>query len=137
MKTSSQLVDEVAAELNAVKAADMGLEAVGAFALEAAQQFDKGDVVKTKEALVNLSNLVAALRTAVPANVVPATAGPVGKSPKEQFIEQAHEEVTAGLGRLQEALAPLNQVLEAIGKSVHEASRIIDISKTTKELPDA
>lgn len=122
MKTSAQLVDEVEAELNAIAAADKGLEAIGAFAIEAEQQFDKGDVVKTKEALVNLNNLVQALRKAVPANVIPASAGSIGKSPTEQFLEHTAELSQSHLVKLEGLLPGIQDTIRKLSDIIQEAS---------------
>ncbi len=122
MKTSKQLIAEVDAELNAVKAADMGLEAAQAFAQEALNQHSAGDVIKTKDALDNLLSLLVELRKAVPANVTPASAGPVGKSPKEHLVEQAHDAAIEALGRMREALT-------TTGKAIEEAQAIISTAK--------
>lgn len=122
MKTTSELIAEVEAELNAVKAADMGLEAAEAFAGYARDSFAAGDVVKTKEALDNLISLLSALRPAVPANVTPASAGPVGKSPKEQYLDEAQGIVQDALGKLQTALGNVHGVLKGISEAVDQAT---------------
>lgn len=127
MKTTKELIAEVDAELNAVRAADMGLEALGAFAQEALNQQAAGDVLRTKEALENLVSLVVALRKAVPANVVPASAGPVGKSPREQFVEEAAKAAGASLKSIQDILGPMAGVLENLGKAVEDARMIASI----------
>lgn len=122
MKTTKQLIAEVDAELNAIKAADMGLEAILAFAQEAETQFDKGDVIKSKDALVNLTSLASALRKAVPANVTPASAGSVGKSPHEQYLEQAATVVADSLAKMDEALKALPGVLSGVREAVNHAA---------------
>lgn len=132
MKTSAELVKEVEAELNAVRAADMGLEAIEAFAQEALQRFEAGDVLKTKEALTNLVGLVGALRKAVPANVIPASAGPVGSSPHEQFLEQAHEAAKGSLERMQAILGPLREVLVGISEAIDQANQITALKIVSK-----
>lgn len=121
MKTTKELITEVDAELNAVKAADMGLQAIKAFAEEADNQFDKGDVLKAKEAITNLRHLTDGLIKAVPANVVPASAGPVGKSPHEQYLEQARTIVEESLGKMQEALKGVHSVLGGVNEAVNHA----------------
>jgi hypothetical protein len=121
MKTVKTLIAEVDAELNAVKAADMGLEAAQAFAQEAANQYAAGDVLKGKEALDNLLSLLPALRAAVPANVTPASAGPVGKSPHEQYLEQAVGVVNDSLKHMEEATGRVRDALVAASESVQSA----------------
>lgn len=122
MKTVQQLVNEVEAELNAVRAADMGLEAAEAFALEAQQAFSSGDVVATGSALQNLIGLLAALRKAVPANVIPATAGPVGKTPREQYIEAAADVAKTSMEGLASSLVDVQALLHEIGKAIEAAT---------------
>jgi hypothetical protein len=121
MKTAKQLIGEVEAELNAVKAADMGMEAALAFAQEALNQFAAGDTLKTKEALDNLVGLLSALRPAIPANVVPASAGPVGKSPHEQYLEQARGIVESSLNHMQIAMKGVQETLGGINTAVNHA----------------
>lgn len=129
MKTVSELVKEVEAEPNAVRAADMGLEAVEAFALEAAHSIRAGGKEAAQDAIDNLAQLVASLRKAIPANVIPATAGPVGKSPKEQYLDQAHEVATEVLAKLQGSLADVHKVLAGISEVVQHASTLTTIEK--------
>jgi len=133
MKTSQQLVDEVEAELNAVKAADMGLEAIEAFALEAEQQYGGGDAVKTGAALSHLIELVRALRKAVPANGVPASAGPVGKSPKEHMIEQIGAASEESLKTMQSALLAVQEYIEAMRKATEAATQAVVLKATAKD----
>lgn len=121
MKTVKTLIAEVDAELNAVKAADMGLEAAQAFAQEAANQYAAGDVLKGKEALDNLLSLLPALREAVPANVTPASAGPVGKSPHEQYLEQAVGVVNESLKHMEEATGHVRDSLVKASESIQSA----------------
>lgn len=121
MKTSAELVKEVEAELNAVKAADMGMEAAQAFAAQAKASFAEGDVVTTKDAIDNLVSLLSALRPAIPANVIPASAGPIGKSPHEQYLEQAHGVVKESLDHMQSTLKPIRDVLASISDAVEKA----------------
>ncbi len=135
MKTAKQLIAEVEAELNAVKAADMGLEAVGAFAQEALNQQAAGDVFKTKEALENLVSLVVELRKAVPANVVPASAGPVGKSPKEHYIEQAAEAIEDSVESMRSALISAQELLAPIQKALESAGAAISYEKNLPKEP--
>lgn len=121
MKTVKTLIAEVDAELNAVKAADMGLEAAQAFAQEAANQYAAGDVLKGKEALDNLLSLLPALRKAVPANVTPASAGPVGKSPHEQYLEQAAGIVNESLKKMEENTTHVRDALAKAGEAAQAA----------------
>ena len=132
MKTTAELLKEVEAELNAVKSADMGLQAVRAFAQHAQDTFKSGDVLATKEAIDNILNLVEGLIHAVPANVTPASAGPVGKSPHEQYLEQARAVVEGSLGKMQEALV---EVQATLGK-VHEATSHGVIAISALNSPD-
>lgn len=121
MKTSDQLIKEVESELNAVRAADMGLEAVEAFALDAQQKFAGADVLATKDSIDNLLFLVRALRVAVPANVNPASAGPVGKNPHEQYLEAAAATVSDSLAKMSEALGPVQDLLKQIDAASQHA----------------
>lgn len=118
MKTSNQLIAEVESELNAVRAADMGLEAVEAFALDAQAKLAGADIVASKNSIDNLVTLVRALRTAVPANVTPASAGPVGKSPHEQYLEEASAAVKESLDKINEVTVHLRDSLKAAGEAV-------------------
>jgi hypothetical protein len=136
MKTTKQLIAEVSAELNAVKAADMGLEAAQAFAQEAANQYAAGDVLKGKDALDNLLSLLVELRKAVPANVTPASAGPVGKSPHEQYLEQAVGIVNESLKRMEEATGKVRDALASAGESV-QAALIATQALKSSDLKDA
>lgn len=120
MPTIKELVAEVEAEPNAIKAVDMGLEAVEAFARQALKENDGGNPT-----LENLISLVVALRIAVPANVIPASAGPVGKSPHEQYLEQAHDAVNESLGKLSETLAPVSDILARISAAVEHATQAV------------
>lgn len=132
MKTSAELVKEVEAELNAVKAADMGIEAAQAFAQKAKDSFSEGDVVTTKDAIDNLVSLLYALRKAIPANVTPASAGPVGKSPHEHYLEQAHDVVKESLDHMRSTLEPLHKTLIDISSAVDKA---VQATMTIKSVP--
>jgi hypothetical protein len=121
MPTITELLKNVEAELNAVKAADMGMEAAQAFAAQAKAAFDGGDADVTKGALNNLVSLLDGLRTAIPANVVPASAGPVGKTPHEQYLEQASDAVKESLDHMQSTLKPIRDVLASISDAVEKA----------------
>jgi len=133
MKTAKQLIAEVDAELNAVRAADMGLEAAEAFAQDALNQFEAGDVLKAREGMQNMLNLLGALRKAVPANVIPASAGPVGKSPKEHMIEQAAEASVAALEAMKGATERLQSALADINSFVGSATQAIGAGKALKD----
>lgn len=122
MKTSAELIKEVDAELNAVKAADMGLEAAEAFATDALQKFESGDVIAAKDSLTNLVSLLSGLRKAVPANVIPASAGPVGKSPHEQYLEQAATIVADSLAKMGGALTNVQEALKGVNEAVAHAN---------------
>lgn len=137
MKTTKQLIDEVSSELNAVRAADMGLEALAAFAQEALNQQAAGDVLKTKEALDNLLSLTVELRKAIPANVVPASAGPVGKSPKEHQIENAAAACTDVMAAMQDVIGPLQESLQAISRTVEGARQVIAAAQGLPKEPAA
>jgi hypothetical protein len=121
MPTITELLKNVEAELNAVKAADMGMEAAQAFAVQAKAALDGGDADVTKGALNNLVSLLDGLRTAIPANVIPASAGPVGKSPHEQYLEQASDAVKESLDHMQSTLKPIRDVLASISDAVEKA----------------
>lgn len=114
MPTTSELIKEVHEELNAVKAADMGMQAIKAFALTAREKLRAGDAGSAEVAIDNLVSLVNGLAEAIPANVIPASAGPVGKSPDEQYLEQARAIVEDSLGKMKDALASVNDTLKAV-----------------------
>jgi hypothetical protein len=119
MKTASQLIEEVEAEPNAIRAVDMGLKAVLAFAQQAHDLLREGTPGLAEESITNLIQLVNALTSAVPANVTPASAGPVGKSPHEHYLEQAHDVVNDSLVKMQDSLKGVHDILQGVSAAVN------------------
>lgn len=121
MPTIKEVLDEVHKETNAIAAVDLGLAAAENFAKEAAAKFDSDHPEEAGQPLTNLVYLIQELRKAVPANVVPASAGPVGKSPHEQYLEQARTIVEGSLGKMQEALKGVQETLVGVNEAVAHA----------------
>ena len=118
MKTAKQLIDEVNGELNAVAAANQAFDALYTFAAKAQSDFAAGDALATKEGLDNLVALIPALKAAVPANVAPATAGPVGKSATEQELEAALAVSDEHLTRMQDVLPKVLATIKDLSEAV-------------------
>ena len=120
-KTVEEALIEIYGEENAIAAGNIAFDTITAFVEAMRQAYDSGDAGKTKEALDNLSQLVPELKKAVPANVVPSSAGPVGKSPKEQYIEQAQAVVEDSLKSMNQALAGVQEALKGVNEAVSHA----------------
>ena len=96
----------------------------------------QGNITEIREKLQELKALNSALPAAVVANVSPATAGPVGQSPKEQVFEQADSIVAEGLARVAEAskaAGSLAEHLQRMFNDLQTSAQAIGAAKTMKE----
>lgn len=117
MQSVKDFLAEVSAETNAIAAAQKGFGAIGAFIDDILIKAETGDLAAVKAAVKDLQDLNTGLVEAVPASVVPATAGPVGKSRAEQAIEVAEAIMREHLGKLAEIMQNVSNAGEHIRAS--------------------
>lgn len=117
MPTVDELLADVSSETNAVAAADKGLSAIGAFIDDILVKLETGAVDAAKAAVKDLQDLNTGLVTAIPAKVVPETAGAVGKSRAEQALEAAEAAIRDHMAKLAEIVQGVSNAGEHIRAS--------------------
>jgi len=92
------------------------------------------------ETLETLAGALPALRAAVPANVVPASAGPVGKTPREHIIDAVHaasldtlEQLRTITGSIQQMTGTLGELLMSVNKATEHANIAITNARNIPE----
>lgn len=116
MPSVKDVLAEVAADTNAVSAAQKGLAAVSAFVDDLVVKAETNEDVLA--VVHNLRELVTGLTSAVPASVTPESAGPVGKSRSEQALESAEAAVREHMKSLADILQGVSNASEHIRASV-------------------
>jgi hypothetical protein len=114
MPTIKELVEDVHADPNAVSSANKGIEAIEAFVNDLKLKLDREAYDEARHAANGLSELISGLKHAIPAGVIPATAGPVGQSPHEQYLAQAATIVHESLEKMREVLGGVHKILEGV-----------------------
>jgi len=132
---TEEVLKAVEAHTNAIAAVNAGLEAER-LAIENIEHMlaeeAKVDFAALKRRLADLKNLNAALPAAVVANVVPASAGPVGKSTAQHLVAQAEgvvAESLANVANATKAAQELTQHLTQIFEHLHQSANAIGAVK--------
>lgn len=134
---TEELLKAIHAKTNAIDAVNTALTAEWTIieSLYAEATKDTPDLDKLRDGLAELKALNSALPAAVVANVAPASAGPVGQSPKEQVFEQADSIVAEGLARVAEAsksAGSLAEHLQRMFNDLQTSAQAIAAAKTMK-----
>jgi hypothetical protein len=104
MPSVDELLADVSSETNAIAACDKGLSAIGAFIDDILIKLETGAIDEAKAAVRDLQSLNTGLVTAIPAAVIPESAGAVGRSRAEQALATAEATVREHMGKLAEIL---------------------------------
>ena len=102
---TEDVLKAIHAKTNAIDAVNAALAAEWAMLEELSKllEAESPDIGLLRDGVAALRSLNSALPAAVVANVAPATAGPVGKSPQQQIIDSAEQVIADALPKVADA----------------------------------